>query len=347
MVPALVLASVLTLFSAFASAGPCPMHDPTLWHGLVQEGVPGCPCAEACRYDHEHKHDPASVDHIFGPVEFEITAPWDPTEVHEAYGWVVRENMPNVNGSATYLRSFRWKFHSGSELSRFHSFWLEAEICTAAGECGIYRRGGTVDYGDLFVNDYGFVDLGQGVIGDLQRRRIHYCHQDYSQRWQSNRRAVYYWYGRQLDAVDHPNAFNLSSEDEFKNVCPADESFCTTGDCGIMDPFADNFFCQSAPDVFDCNKNESTIAAHRIQLNIKSRYDPDGDGFADVSTFVDSDGFEAPSCTESGPECIPFILEHCPVGIVRYRDDQHGIGPGGTFDFDLSPFGEWWIGFPN
>jgi len=108
-----------------------------------------------------------------------------------------------------------------------------------------------------------------------------------------------------------------------------------------------NTFCQDA----QCRMNGSTIQQHVLQFRIPGNLDTDGDGFVTLAGYTDQfmRAIQPGLCETPGPHptlgfiCVPFELEHMPIGLYEYRDDAFGIGVAGTEDFDTSPAGEYWI----
>ena len=338
-----------------ASTPLCEEHDPNAWHPLYD-------AQKDCHYDHEHKHDPNEVNDIFGPPgEWfgggSMSYPWqtftgasgnysqwdgnqdslENVAKHRVYGWIVRRDIPR-NGSNMWIKDFRVQFHAvngiAGVLTRYHSFSLEAQLCKASGGCGIVRTGGWLDFGNLQVSDFGVVPLpGQeDAISKNDRRRIHYYIENPADYRYG---AHFFWYGRNAppepdDApVLHP-LIAVASGDFYLNVDP-------------NNPQALTLFC---PD-FRCKWNGSTIQAHVVELTIRSRFDPDGDGYADFIGYTDRYGEIDRSCNSVALDCIPLIMKHVPVGNTQYRDDNFGLGPEGLQDFDTSPPGVWWITYPN
>ena len=325
------------------------VHDPWAWHGIWDYD-------HGCHWNHEHKHDPNEVSHIFGPAGAwyggtEISYPWQtPMEnehKHEAYGWIVRQDIPS-HGRQVWIKAFRVQVHvtsapftmpdgtlHGGYLGRFHSYSLEAQVCNQAGNCGIVRTGGWIDFGHLEVSGMNdCVNLYQDpsqqeTCASKVRRRLHHYHPDMEVTAEDDARATFFWYGRQglqgaaLPAL-HPTIIAVATGDASVNVDP-------------NNPYTLLPFC---PDR-DCNKNDSTIQAHVVQFAIN----PDKTSF---NGYTDRHGVAVEGCLAPGLDCIPLIIENAPSGRVQHRDDTHlGLSVMGIKDFDLSPPGEWWIEYPN
>jgi hypothetical protein len=104
-----------------------------------------------------------------------------------------------------------------------------------------------------------------------------------------------------------------------------------------------HLFCPDA----QCRNNNSKMQAHVIGFSIRPQLDTDGDGLVSYNGFTDRYGNIVDGCTEVGLDCVPLEIIEMPVGNYQFRDDTHGLGDDGRGDFDLSPDGEYWIGYPN
>jgi hypothetical protein len=344
-----------TLYLPLLSSGSAPcsevQHDPTKWHSLIDP--------TGCHYDHEHKHNPDEVAHIFGPAGAwfggtSLSYPWQTNNEnltkHEAYSWIVRHDIP-ANGRDVWIKDFRWLVHAdgypftapdgtlhGGYLGRFHSYSLEAQVCNTAGQCGLVRTGGWIDFGHLELDGIDdCVDLPtdpsqQETCNNLGRRRIHFY-------WPGDGvpgHSSFFWYGRagslngDVPAL-HPVQVAVSTGDNNVNLVP-------------NDLYTLHFFCPN----WDCELNSSTIQAHVVGFAVNSAFDPDGNGLADFSGYTDRYGVLVTGCTAPSLDCVPLIIEHAPVGQVQHRDDQDlGLPTAGEQDFDISPPDQWWIKYPE
>jgi hypothetical protein len=183
------------------SYAPCPTHDPTKWHPLVDP-------VRNCRYDHHHGDDPSYVNDIFGEAGAwfgkpgqSISYPWqtfvippdqgrmfvntNPAEQensykHEGYAWVVRRNQdcptkqpsssnPFLTAMGACVTDFRVQYHFHGMMDipvRFHSTSAEMRLCINKSDpssCGIYRTGGWIDMGRLFTTAPGTVSCAHNV----------------------------------------------------------------------------------------------------------------------------------------------------------------------------------------
>ena len=333
-----------------------------------------------CHYDHEHKYDPNTVNDIFGVPGCwfgncgqEISYPWqtfagasdgyeewsgNPDDLenaakHNNYGWIVRRNIPS-NGRTIWIRAFRLQQHSTGAhpgtTTRFHSYSLEAEVCIQIpgmqeADCGIYRNGGWLDFGNLEVSGFGPVSLDADptqdnplLIQNLARRRIHFFYQDVETRAQ-NGKSEFFWYGqttpfggRAVDSPHFPSTISVSTGDAWSNTDP-------------NNPTEQLFFCPE----FNCEQNNSTIQAHVVSFGMPEQ-NADSNGILNQSGYVDRYGKEVFDCNEVGLDCIPYSYENVQAfsGRLEHRDDRDlGFPSAGNTEFDVSPDGVWWIRFPN
>jgi hypothetical protein len=327
-------------------------HDPTKWHALVDPST-------GCHYDHEHKHNPNDVADIFGPAGAwfggtSISYPWQTPDEnqtkHEAYSWIVRRNIP-ANGRDIWISAFRWQVHAtsapftghdgtlhGGYLARFHSYSLEAQVCNSAGQCGIIRTGGWIDFGHLEIDGIDdCVNLPtdpsqQETCANLGRRRIHF----FDPNPNSENHSTFFWYGRAgllngaLPAL-HPVQVAVATSDSSVNVVPGDL-------------YTLHFFCPN----WDCELNNSTMQAHVVGFAVPPSTDSNGDGLGDFNGYTDRYGVVVNGCTAPALDCVPLIIESAPTGQVQHRDDQDlGLNTAGEQDFDTAPSGLWWIDYPD
>ncbi len=138
-------------------------HNDRDWHGIWDSTY-------GCHWDHEHKDDPRTADHLFGTEYYdwaggEISYPWqtfaganylmpNPPAAnsglfendgkHNVYGWRVdfgEEGCTNGDYalSPNCIESFRLQYHgSGNHVGAvtiFHSMFIEAHGQTMANEC--------------------------------------------------------------------------------------------------------------------------------------------------------------------------------------------------------------------
>jgi hypothetical protein len=344
--------------SNFVPACPDSLHDSSQWHALTN-------LAANCHYRHLHKHDPYQINDIFGPpgawfggasISYPWQTPHENEEKHEAYNWIVRRGIPS-QGRDEWIQDFRLQIHAtsapftrpdgtlhGGYLARYHSFSLEARVCNSAGQCGIVRTGGWVDFGNLEIEGFGDLPLPgeEDAVSDLSRRRLHFFYQDPEMRAKGQLGAHFFWYGRQIPPQENAPAAKTPLKPVLIAVATKDASV-------NVDPahlYELHFFCPE----YDCNKNDSTIQAHVVQITVPEDY-AGADGRVNFSAYTNRYGELVTGCISVGLDCIPLLIENAPAtdGPVQHRDDTHLVGhPSmGYDDFDTSPPGQWWIKYPN
>lgn len=359
----------------YAGAPLCATHDDNAWHGLwdYQNG---------CHYNHTHNTDPNVGDAIFGVTGAlwggqEISYPWltsplENTMKHGGYKYGYREftncaPTNSYNGKpANCVVAGRVEYHAVSGLmdwmARFHSFYEEIKVCqrTAPTQCGIVRTGGWADFGILeaaykelhVVRPGGAIDFGNGMVMSFPPDAPELAGQDVntepylaapslanlpfmrSQKpsTSSSRREVWSMgEGKTAYSSPHPFArFLIGIVDSWNVVDPANPN--------------DVIWVCTDPNHNQCPYNGSIQAIQELSAFIPASLDPDGDGFADYSGYTDRHGAIVTGCTAPALDCVPFSVEHAPIG---YADSRDGGAGAGLQEFDLSPRGEHWITFPN
>jgi hypothetical protein len=356
--------------AATASLRPCPTHDPTRWHGLVDP-------VRRCRYDHEHKDDPRVLDGLFGPVGAwfgspgrSISYPWQTFQgagegypeapgpglsenelKHTGYGWGVRKGMVcrPAFGAEGCLTDIRLQVHAMPTVhdatTRFHSYSIEARGCIES-RCGIVREGGWIDYGRLRVDEGkpSFVEHVR-LPGDpkehsgVNPRRIHKSPRN------EQRDATWYTQGGPWN--HHLTWLGI----RFETAAPVVPS----------DPFRELDWCtlEGRPRGA-CPWNGSWLEVHLVPITVPRDLDArDGkrDGLVTLRSFRDRYGAPARGCRRVSLDCVPLVLERMPVGTYQYRDDvqgvtapDHDVSPAaGIFARTgrLSPPSSWWIAYPG
>lgn len=325
-------------------------HNDTIWHPVSAD------------ISHTHNDDPASVNHIFGPVEpytsgQSISYPWEtPNEnlnKHEGYKWFVFD-WGNCRMTTSQLASGNLCVVAGriqhhviggpvGAQTRVHSFWAELQLCTQdMSQCEIFRQGGHVPYGCLraigakprthisLPSDDGFCDTQEQVDGSSYREHLQ------PQQVPTNKDHVYANWST-LNDQQMGIQFAFSTADDWQGI-------------DVNDPLTLNFIC---PD-FQCKYNHTTEAFYRIIVedSFLQQFD-DGTGIANFNGFTDRFGENFFNSCTLGPDCAPLIIENVPIQTATFRFLKEDFG-GRTFhdeaelnDFDLSPPGEFWIEYPN
>lgn len=337
----------------FAGAPACEHHAANTYHTLWNAEL-------GCHYDHTHADDPHAVDDLFGTSAYvwmggEISYPWQTfsdagTEnelKHGGYFWLVR-TPAEVGGCSSRFQdgcitAFRALSHflmlDHGARTRYHSYWFEAQACREAApdDCGILRTGGWFDTGDLLVDDQLILDEPRPVIRAPRPFKLHY----------SNPFATWYptspFVRVSMEVADAWGLVNL----------PADEAGEVQGvSAGSGQQDHASFLCFGEP---GCELNNSLIQPHIIavqlplsvetsaggRLRAAAIMDPDGDGHADFSGFVDRhgrilvnpDGSAVQAC-DIGLDCIPLQIVNLHLGMQyqlrslpsESRPDRHPSG---------------------
>ncbi|MCB0167909.1 MAG: hypothetical protein KDI79_27020 [Anaerolineae bacterium] len=303
----------------------CPDHDPTKWHGLYD-------AARKCRYNHEHKADPSLVNNVFGPVGAlyggqSISYPWNtPNEnviKHEGYGWIVARNVTDPdfckNSEANHcITDFRVQYHAIPSalgaVTRFHSYWGEVRVCNG-GKCGTIKSGGWQDFGRLMLNDSTQISVPDDKLRPFpggNKRRIHFDDPN-----PVGGKSTFTWYGfGSLSIGIHGESWGWVDRNN---------------------PTQLNLFCPDAR----CQFNASRIKMHILDFKVPSQLDQDGDGIVNYKGWTNRYGDVVNNCSAPGLDCVPYVLENVPVGYYQYRNDKF------IEDYDTSPNGQYWIGYPN
>lgn len=294
---------------------PVSAHDDRAWH----------PVSDAI--GHEHKDDPHDADDVFGNQFYlwaggEISYPWEtPREnelKHNGYGWMVRK------GASGDVSDFRYQYHAimsaHGAITRFHSFWLEANVCKD-GQCGIIRTGGWMDYGILNVNGIRVpLPNDPDPVGGFPGQREHTSYQNH---------VTWYAAGKGRPETHEFVVTAIRTNDAW----------------GPVNPDNPSEIILTCPD-YKCRFNGSNIEMEILDIQIQNdEFDGVQDGIVNYSGYTDRYGNIVEGCTEIELNCIPLEIEGVIPGMYLYRDDNHGLPKGK--DFDISPPGEWWITYPN
>jgi hypothetical protein len=314
-----------TTISPYPDAPPCAHHDSQTWHGLWN-------AEEGCHYTHTHNADPSAMDHIFGPYHAftgqEISYAWQTHQEnltkHVGYKWATISNpecRTDLPGQGC-IKNFRVEFHVVGTFGanfRFHSFWLEAEL--EGG--GIIRTGGHNDYGKLCV-PY----LGEHVPLAKMDPSVNNCdvppYRGHApvETALAKSRSAYTWNSQSRFGYGQiVTSFDFQSRDDFAGI-------------DSLNPERLHFICPA----FDCAANHSTMLVYEVVLNVPQA---NFRGFTDVQGNIDE------SCLESGPNCVPLVIEDAVPGVYSFRVPLRPSTPHEEFDiyFEGQPSG--WIQYPN
>lgn len=360
-----------TPIQPYAGAPTCPnsLHSPHAWHGLWNDEF-------GCHYTHEHHANPHVLDTLFGTQFYnwaggEISYPWqtfqgagDHFEMphegscleneckHVGYKWMVLQNGSCdandeyvTTGANHCIINARVQAHmifsQQDALVRFHSVWVEAQVCEFGGiNCGIYRGGGHLDMGRLNIPRGTYVPLPNDpaafaeLAAEKQPYRIHGAPGERPlDSWQSEGNQYNY-----LDGVPRLMVgFGVHVSDGWGGVDPAH-------------PDVIDLVC---PD-FQCNHNNSEAAMFRVWVTIPPAFDGsqwDTDprpGFFSYTGYTNRYGDIAENCTAVGLDCVPVEIIGVPIGRSRFRGELTTT----NVEYDTSPYWpdgtrDWWIEYPN
>ena len=262
-------------------------------------------------------------------------------------------------------------------IVRTHSFFAEMYVCSGASnytQCGIVRTGGLVDYGQLQAPHYnarivrpgGTIDFGDGMTmtysadgpelpsrsGEPYVFSIPYSAEDLA----SFRR----------NSPREPGANNSYS---FKATI--DQWSTNDWDCELKDPDGTchnlythflfqvgdawnlvdaqnlnnvHWICKGEP---GCEYDGSLIGMNEIAVRVLQAWQPNGNGFVTFKGYTDKWGNPKTGCTSVSADCVPFVLEHAPVGVAASRSDN--LCECEVYEYDVyfkgKPSG--WIKHPN
>jgi len=355
-------------------------HDPNKWHTLVN--------VEArCHFDHQHGDDPNYVNDLFGEpgVYFgqpgkSVSYPWQTFKAatttesnaqyiankqmendlkHEGYTWVVRRDQqcPDTQGCTTDFRlQFHGIFGAHDAVVRWHSFSYEGRLCNNPKDpstCGIFRLGGWIDFGRLFVTQPNVVECGQGVeesyiplsadtlyfpLDRPEARDEVRCHPTLQNLPQL---PVNYplmeWWGLMRGRF----RFQVRSYDPIGNIrqdAPDQWQFnCTLADINCR-------YDQTVTSAFIGYVTTIPEFVDYFQLGgIKT--DRNGDGRTDFKGFTDRFGGIKGNCTQASLDCIPLEFNNIPMNTFNNKEAAYFHHPCSTcahMDYDISPPGKKW-----
>jgi hypothetical protein len=343
----------------FPGAPACPTHNRVAYHGLWDS-------ERGCHYDHTHNADPGLGDRVFGPVgavRQNISYPWmthneNDHHGHAGYKYSVHvypnspvpqegyEYLAEQGRPANYVTAWRIQSHDAGGnphlVKRFHSYYLEVRILSVDGQTtGFLRTGGHADFGVLHlpykvsllaVPEYDPTPVSQS-IHNAPYRGLHATLSDLSliqRRGNGN------------------NTITWASDSRYGWNQLASFNFRTLDSWGLMDahePRTEHFICPE----FDCAFNNSEHHVYAVVVNIPAALDGNGDGRVTYFGYTDVKGNVDRTCKRPSAACVPLQIVNAPVGRAVFSRGNSGVRPEGEIipDFDVSPPGLHWIGFPN
>ncbi|MCB8980040.1 MAG: hypothetical protein H6657_21730 [Ardenticatenaceae bacterium] len=323
----------------YATAPSCEeigiAHDMTAYHGLWNYEA-------GCHYDHTHNQNPA--DTIFAEEiknwEQPISYPWQTSHEnmnkHAGYKYVYVENpecsvhKPGDNCIKYALIQLHAIGSTMGTKTRFHSFRVIALICDSAGNnCGTMQTGGWGDFGSLHCGyktehcpletDPPVPDENFGLPPYRTSMRLDtLSHVLYSGK------NVQYWSSGILpiQLPYFPDPHNQIFQYDWQTYDAWD----------VIDPLdleAVHFVCADQP---DCRFNHSTMRMYMMVFDMPKQLGIDRitfNGFTDLKGNIDS------TCTASGPECVPLIIDNVPAGHATFSATLGNVDISEFDDYDI------------
>jgi hypothetical protein len=322
------------------ASGPVPAcagHDDRAWHGLVERDSSG---QILCTYGHEHGDDPHALDGVLGPLPAylggSISYPFETANEnhhkHATYKWYTYSGACNSGNDPYGFRHLRVQMHDNSLgwMTRFHSGWVQAEACSASDPSysGIFELGGHFDWGALFVDGVHVPLPGDPITLDTGRKRSH--------DGPGSKPGNSVWYGYN-DNIDR------------KFPTPSGGTFLTTAfSVLVSDPWGPVDPNNPAADLrYGGSWNASNRVLHRVRFApVKWMDQKDGtqDGVANLSGYLDRDGYFVDGCTVVSPDCIPYRLGGLRLGAHEFLHNDQG---GGFSEYDVLVNGQSLSSHPN
>ena len=350
----------------------CPVHDPVSYHDLWNEALD-------CHYDHTHGNDPADTPFAEQAADWDFDFAWqtfstyggDPWAVpnadsvfeneakHEGYYYlydeaaggcenVISEEYPEAN----CVRRVLYQLHSigthAEMTTRFHSFRMIAEVCTADGSrCGTIETGGIHDYGTLHCTyKKGHCELPFDPPGPLPVEI-------------SMNQPPYRAFQSLADSVDFPperdlrdgivsQYWNSQSNPVSYPYYPHEPNFIVGTAWSFIDaaqllyksdPTHSYSVCGEGLGISDdeCEFNHSSPALFAISLSVPAELILQAEGGAiNYDGFTDRYGHLVEGCKTPGLDCVPLRLVDYPAGelalLTRQVSDENFGARIGEFD---------------
>lgn len=316
----------------------CATHDNRAWHGLLSKDG-------SCHYNHDHGMNPRNVDDIFGAEYYqwaggEISYPWETPDEnvnkHASYFWMTWRNL-QCPSSPNCPVAGRIQFHALMSAlgatTRFHSIYMQIQVCDDQGRCGIASFGGWNDTGLLYVDEV-WVPLPSDddrPVEQFAQRRRHFSNPPVEGPLPVGGERNDIWYGR--------------IGNDFEASFGAEMGFLKErwGPIDPNDPYKLLMWCPQG----DCYQNGSSAALFELSGLIESEFDPDEDGLADFNGYTNRWSVINSDCTSPSLECVPVKFESMPVWFSAGPGDFESSGDVRYDNEDIKPEGVWWIEYPN
>lgn len=270
-------------------------------------------------------------------------------------------------------------------VGRYHSYWAEMFVCQGRpvpapqpgdSRCGIVRMGGILDYGQLQAPHYnarivrpgGTIDFGNGITltynedgGDLPSHSgepyvFSYPYtSEYINLYRNNSP-----HGR--GAGTAPGSYSItidqwSSNDFDCEPRPAGDP-CHNQHFHLLVQVGDSFnlvdtqnlntvrwICYGQP---GCEYDGSMIGMNELAVRVLSSWNATN-GFANFVGYTDKWGNPRTdtTCQTPSENCVPFIVDHAPVGVAGVKSNAGCLCDVWEYDFYFNNRPSGWIKFPN
>lgn len=263
-------------------------------------------------------------------------------------------------------------------VGRYHSYWMEVYICKPPyrqpQDCGIMRTGGLLDYAELKAPHYngrivrtgGTIDFGNGITttytadgpdlpansGEPYVFSIPYTEAD-RQSYRNNppkatltqagKATIDQWSSNDFDCEPRP-AGDPCHNQYTHGLFQVGDAF------NLVDTQNLNtlrWICYGEP---NCEYNGSLIGMNEIAVRVMQSWQQGGGGFVTLTGWSDRWGnprLTNTTCTSVSIDCVPFILNHAPVGVAASRSDNLCECQVWEYDHYFNGRPSNWIKFPN
>jgi hypothetical protein len=229
-------------------------------------------------------------------------------------------------------------------LARYHSGYIEAYICKYPEytSCGTVKTGGWFDFAELKAPHYnqrvvrpgGTIDFGDGVVmnyspdgPDLPAMsgEPYVFMIDYNPTNLAEYRAhppmapkatMDQWSSNDFDCEPHPAGDPCHNQYTHLLVQVGDS-------WNLMDRANPNNLIWICKGEVNCQYNGSLTGLNELWIKVLQSWQSSGNGFVTLTGWSDrwgnprSDGM----CTSVAVDCVPFVLDHAPVGTAAVRND--------------------------
>ena len=337
----------------YPNAPECSDHDETRWHGLWNADA-------GCHYDHTHNADLFATEFAERVAVWDqsISYPWhtphENTMKHQGYKYAYNTDpdcSKRRDSADNCLRASLIQLHAiGSQLgmtTRFHSYRAIALISeTADDEPGLIELGGHSDFGILHCPykqehcplssdppgsnfDLMWPHPPYRASTSLDRLARDMAGGKIPQAWNSGWQPIVGQY--------YLTPYNLLFEYDFHSVD-------AWGAVNADDPMELHLVCPDG----NCPFNHSTLRINEIVIRVPEEL-AGPDGRVNFSGFTDVQGNIDDSCTETGPNCVPLIIENAPAGLATFSLPINNVPLTAFADYDIYFDGvtSGWIQYPN